>query len=121
MFSSILIAILTLAGGISLYQNWDSFTKWCKDFIHAVAHLFKTLFKGVARATAIFVRITADGWAELTHKTYAPMEDGKYGEVTVVKTAKPPQWVVDQINSQVAQGKTKKLTEQELQQLGLMN
>lgn len=119
MFSSIVIAILAVAGGVTIYNHWDEVCNWCSDFIHAVAHLFKTVFRGVAHATAVFVRITRDGLAELTHKTYAPMENGQFGEIEVKKTTTIPLWARQMIEAQQINGQAVKLTDEQLLQLGL--
>lgn len=119
MFTTIALAIAAIAGGITVYNHWPEIKTWLSDFVTALANLFSTVFKGVAHATAVFVRIVKDGVAEVIHRTWVPTEDNAFGEVTTRKLTSIPAWAQHEIEQQQQRGSEVKVTREMAQRLGL--
>ena len=120
MFTTIVAAIAAIAGGITIYNNWDSVKSWINEFIDNLRHLFATTFKAVAHATAVFVRIIRNGVAEIIHRTYVPTEDNEFGEVITRKVTSIPAWAQREIEQQQMNGSEVKVTPAMASKLGIL-
>lgn len=120
MFTTIALAIAAIAGGITVYNYWPEIRTWLSDFVSALANLFSTVFKGVAYATAVFVRIVKDGVAEVIHRTYVPTEEtAAFGEITTRRVTAIPAWAQEEIEREQRNGKEVRVTKEMAQRLGL--
>ena len=122
MLTTIGLVIASIAGAITLYNHWDEFKSWMADFVETVKTLFETLFKGVAHATGIFIRILRNGVAEVIHKTYVPLEneDELGGEITTRKVTRIPRWAQMEIEREQEAGREVKLSREMARRLGLV-